>query len=73
MARRIMVTFDESSSEALNKLTERGKFSSTAAAVRKSLEVTDALQQQVSEGFTEIVVRNPKTNQQKIMVIPGFK
>jgi hypothetical protein len=73
MAKRIMITFDERSSDTLNRITEQGKFSSTAATVRNSLDVTSALQQQAAQGFTEVVVRNPKTNQEKIVVIPGLK
>lgn len=73
MAKRIMVTFDERSSETLDKIADRGKFGSTAATVRNSLEVTEALQNQASEGFTEVVVRNPKTKQEKILVIPGIR
>jgi len=72
MAKRIMVTFDERSSDTLDRITQKGKFNSTAATVRNSLDLTDALQQQAEEGYTQVIVRDPKTNKEKVLVIPGL-
>ena len=72
MAKRIMVTFDERSSDTLDRITQKCKFNSTAATVRNSLDLTDALQQQAEEGYTQVIVRDPKTNKEKVLVIPGL-
>ena len=41
-----------------------------AEAVRESLSVNRALQNQAKQGFTEIVVRNPETKEERVMVLP---
>jgi len=55
---------------SLKELVEQGKFGSMAEAVRESLSVNRALQNQAKQGFTEIVVRNPETKEERVMVLP---
>ncbi len=68
--RRVVFSFDERSLESLQKLTEQGRFSSMADTVRDSLQITRALQGQAHQGFTEVIVRNPETNEERVLVIP---
>jgi hypothetical protein len=42
-------------------------------AVRDSIQLSEILQDQVAEGFTEVVLRNPSTNQEKILIIPSLQ
>ena len=70
--RRVVFTFDERSLESLERLKEQGHFSSLADTVRESLQVSRALQTQANQGFTEIVVRNPETKEERVMVIPNL-
>jgi hypothetical protein len=70
---RVVFTFDDSSLESLNAVKERGDFSSLATAVRDSVQLAEVLQDQVADGFTEVVVRNPRTNQERTLVIPSFR
>jgi len=72
-SRRVVFSFDERSLESLEKLTEQGRFSSMADTVRESLQISRALQSQAGQGFTEILVRNPDTNEERVLVIPTLQ
>jgi Arc/MetJ-type ribon-helix-helix transcriptional regulator len=69
---RVLFSFDERSLDSLKRLTEQGRFSSMADTVRKSLQVSRALQAQAEQGFTEVVVRNPETKEERVVVIPNL-
>ena len=71
--KRVVFTFDERSLESLQKLTDQGRFSSMADTVRESLQISRALQSQAVQGFTEVIVRNPETNEERVMVIPTLE
>jgi Arc/MetJ-type ribon-helix-helix transcriptional regulator len=68
--RRVVFSFDDRSLESLQSMTEQGKFPSMATAVRESLQVSRALQIQAEQGYTEVVVRNPETGDERVLVIP---
>jgi Arc/MetJ-type ribon-helix-helix transcriptional regulator len=70
-SKRILFTFDPRSHQNLRELTEAGDFPSASDAVRDALRVARSLQDQARLGFTEVVVRNPVTNQEKVMVLPS--
>jgi len=72
-AQRVVFSFDERSLESLQRIKEQGQFSSMAEAVRESLQISRALQAQAGQGFTEIVVRNPDTKQERMIVIPNLR
>jgi hypothetical protein len=71
--KRVVFSFDERSLESLQKLTEQGRFSSMADTVRESLQISRALQSQAGQGFTEVMVRNPETNEERVLVIPALQ
>jgi hypothetical protein len=66
---RIVFSFDSRSLDALKELAEEDE-GSMAQAVRKSLEIRRALKRQGRDGFREIVVRNPQTKQERVIVLP---
>lgn len=68
--KRVVFTFDERSLTSLEDLTAQGRFPSMAETVRESLQISRALQRQAEQGFTEVVVRNPDTNEERVIVIP---
>ena len=72
-AQRVVLTFDANSLDSLKQLQERGEFSSIGTAVREAVQLSEVLQEQVDDGFTEVVLRNPKTNQEKTLVIPSLR
>ena len=59
--------------ESLEKLTEQGRFGSMANTVRDSLQVARALQTQAQNGYTEVVVRNPETHEERVLVLPNLQ
>ena len=69
---RVVFTFDERSLESLKTMTDQGRYPSMANAVKDSLQITHALQNQAAQGFTEIIVRNPATNDERVIVIPSL-
>lgn len=68
--KRVVFSFDERSLASLENLTKQGRFPSMAETVRESLQISRAFQSQAEQGFTEVVVRNPKTNEERVIVIP---
>ena len=71
--RRVVFTFDERSLESLQQIKDQGRFGSLADVVRESLGISRALQLQNQQGFTEIIVRNPETKQERVLVIPPLQ
>jgi hypothetical protein len=71
--KRVVFTFDDGSLDSLKQVQNRGDFPSMGTAVRSSIQLNEILQDQVAEGFTEVVLRNPSTNQEKILVIPSLQ
>jgi Arc/MetJ-type ribon-helix-helix transcriptional regulator len=71
--RRVVFTFDERSLDSLERLTEQGHFSSMADTVRESLQISRSLQSQAEQGFTEVIVRNPETKEERVLVIPNLR
>lgn len=67
---RVVFSFDERSLESLQRIKEHGNFSSMGEAVRESLQISRALQSQAHQGFSEIVVRNPETKEERVIVVP---
>jgi len=70
--KRVVFTFDERSLESLEQLKDQARFDSLADAVRSSLQVSRALQQQKEQGYTEVVVRNPETKEERVLIIPNL-
>lgn len=68
--KRVIFTFDSRSLEALQEITTRGQYSSQGESVREALAIIRALQEQQEEGFTQLVVRNPRTEIERTIVIP---
>jgi len=71
--RRVVFSFDERSLDSLTRITERGRFPSMAETVRESLQISRALQSQAEQGFTEVIVRNPETKEERVIVIPNLQ
>src|SRR5260370_26624799 len=70
---RVVFSFDERSLESLQKIKEQGRFTSMGEAVRESLQISRALQSQAHQGFSEIVVRNPETKEERVIVVPALQ
>ena len=70
--KRVIFTFDERSMESLEQLKQNARLDSLADAVRTSLQASRALQQQKELGYTEVVVRNPNTKEERVLIIPNL-
>ncbi len=67
--RRVVFTFDEASFTLLQQMTQELDFGSPAVTIREALRIVRAIQKQATEGYTEVVVENPVTLDQRRLVI----
>lgn len=72
-SKKVAFTFDERSLATLEEMTEEGRFGSMADTVRESLQISRALQSQATKGFTEVIVRNPETGEERVVIIPSLQ
>lgn len=72
-SKRVAFTFDVNSLEALEEMKEEGHYSSLAETVRDSLQINRALQTQAKKGYNEIIVRDPETGDERVLVIPSLQ
>jgi Arc/MetJ-type ribon-helix-helix transcriptional regulator len=70
--KRVVFSFDERSLASLEDLTQQGRFPSMAETVRESLQISRALQSQADQGFSELLVRNPETGEERVLVVPNL-
>ena len=73
MSQRVVFTFDDASLASLKQMKERRGLPSLGTAMRESIEVSETLQDQIEKGFTEIVLRNPSTHQERTIIIPSLR
>ena len=71
--KQVVFTFDERSLVTLEEMTKEGHYASMADTVRESLQISRALQTQAQKGFTEIIVRDPETENERVLVIPSLR
>jgi len=71
--KRVVFMFDDRSLATLQEMTLDGHYASMADTVRNSLQISRALQTQAQKGFTEIVVRDPETEEERVLVIPSLQ
>ncbi|MDH4224412.1 MAG: hypothetical protein OEW12_02055 [Deltaproteobacteria bacterium] len=68
---RIVFTFDKKNLERMERIKERTHLATYAEVVRDALAIDNSLLEQREYGFTEVVVRNPNTREEKVMVMPN--
>lgn len=66
--RRLSFIFDEHIFAITKDLTEAGHYASMADMMREVLIISHAIRYQVQQGFTELVVRNPDTKEERVIV-----
>jgi metal-responsive CopG/Arc/MetJ family transcriptional regulator len=71
--KRVVFTFDERSMESLQAIKEKARSASLGDAVKESLQVSRTLHEQAENGFVEVVVRNPQTKEERVLVIPSLQ
>ena len=69
-SKRVVFSFDDRSYDSLEQMKKEGRFGTLAETVRQALRVSRAFQTQGKQGFTEVVVRNPETGKERVLVLP---
>ena len=69
MKKRVVLSFDAIAYGNLEELRRQGGFKSAAEAVKDSLVVRAMLRRHAGQGFTEVVLRNPDRNKERLMDI----
>ena len=64
----MVFTFEAESFSALEKLQEDGDYPSLAETVKDSLKIMRTLHQHAKRGYTELIVRNPNTDTEKLVL-----
>ena len=64
----MVFTFEAESFSSLEKLQEEGDYPSLAETVEDSLKILWAVQKQAKQGYTELIVRNPSTDDEKLIL-----
>ena len=73
MPKRKIFTIDDVSKEKLNGIKARMGYVSEALAVRSAISVLDMLLEHREKGFSELVVRHPKSKKEKELVIEALE
>lgn len=71
--KRVVFSFDPQSYKSMEKIKEKAHLGSLADSVRESLRIHRALQNQAEQGYTEVVVRNPKNGEERVLLIPTIE
>ena len=66
--KRVVFTFTPESLSVLEQIQERGGYASLAETVKDSLQILRAIQKGAKQGYTELIVRNPKTDADKVVL-----
>ena len=66
--KRMIFSFDEKSLDGLKALQKHFGAKSMAETVRMSLQLADLIRKQVDAGYREVLVRNPRSGRNKVLV-----
>jgi hypothetical protein len=69
MSKKMLVSFNPRDLFLLEELTRRGGFASKAEATKESVLLRGRIVAQMDQGFTDVVVRNPKSGKERGVVI----
>lgn len=71
MSKRLSMTLDDASYRALTKMEESS--GSKANAMRDSLQLNYNVQRQAKDGFSRVVLQNPETGAERVLIIPSLE
>lgn len=66
----VLLTFDDGSLATLTQMTTDGHYTDPADTLRESLQITATFMTQAKRGFSEVIVRNPRTGDERTVEIP---
>jgi hypothetical protein len=67
---RIVLSFDEEARGDLERLKMAGGFRSFGETVRQILSIVSSIHMLAQQGYSELILANPKTGKQKTVAIP---
>ncbi len=70
---RVVFTFNQNSLSALEEIKEIGNYSTLAETVHDSLQIMRTLQNQAQRGYHQVIVRNPWTENERLLDIPTIR
>ena len=65
---RVIFTFEPENLAALEKIQADGGYESLAATVKDALQILWVLQREAKKGYTELIIRNPRTDAEKVVL-----
>jgi len=71
--RQVVFTFDEDSIRTLEEMTEEGQYSCMAECVKESLQITQLFSGLARKGFTQVVMRRPGSDTERVLVVPRLE
>ena len=70
MPARIVFEFDDEATAQLIGLMDRHNFQTMGKTISYCLGLTTSIGKHADEGFTELIVRNPNTSEQRKLILP---
>lgn len=73
MVKKVIFTFSNNNLEILHKISQEGGFDDLTETINEGLKILRCLQQQAKEGYSEILVINPDTNETRNIISDHLK
>lgn len=72
MVRKVLFTFKDNHLEKLLQIQKEGSYTTPMECLGEALRILNGLQEQAKEGYYEIIVRNPRTGEERTVVLDRF-
>jgi Arc/MetJ-type ribon-helix-helix transcriptional regulator len=73
MSKRIIFTFDDSAVDSLDSIQARHRYKSKGEVIRTALSLMQALSSHADKGFTDVLLKNPKSGSTRHLILPFIK
>ena len=70
--KRVAFTFDSPSFRTLVNMKTKGQYATLGEPVRDAIRVLASIKKQASNGYSEVILRNPRTGREMLLAIPGI-
>lgn len=70
--KRIIFTFDKHSLANLQALKGSTRMDTLGQTIGVLIQVATALSEQKQQGYTEVIVRNPRTEKERVLTMPDL-
>ena len=73
MVKKIIFHFTGDNMDNLVKIQKEGYFSMPMDCLTESMRILNGLQRQAKEGYCELIVRNPRTGEERAFMVPHLE